>query len=153
MKNVLMIALLILMLGSCKKNTTVTLSTKDTSGIVGNWKWIETNNYYLPPSDSNPLTPKYTGYQEIVSFNADHIYIITKSNTLIDSGTYTHGHNEFVDTLFNQKYIYDSILYYHKGIPIKDKIDFYQIFTDTLYFDVGFRGIIGTVTTKTWKKQ
>ena len=154
MKNVLMIALLILMLGSCKKSTTGTVFPTDTSGIVGNWKWIQTINYYLPYSDSNPLTPKYTGYQKIVSFNADQSFVVTKNNVLIDSGTFKHGHGTYTMTGLPVKvFIYDSILYYHHGIHNKDSVDYYKISTDTLCFSIGLRGALGVGNPETWKKQ
>jgi len=143
-------ALVILTLASCKKSTNNTVSTKDTSGIVGNWKWIETQFDY-GPSDSNPLRPQYAGYQKILSFNSDHNYILTKNNVIIDSGTYTHGHANYVDSFFNERFIYDSILYYHKGIR-SSNIDYYKIYSDTLLFDPGIIHILGGGTVY-WKKQ
>ena len=150
MKSSLIIALVILTLASCKKSSTNTVSTKDTSGIVGNWKWIA-SDFDAAPSDSNPLTPKYAGYQKILSFNTDNSYILTKNNVIIDSGTYTHGHANYVDSFFNERFIYDSILYYHKGVRSRD-IDYYRIYADTLLFDPSMIHILGASTTF-WKKQ
>ena len=157
MKNVLMIALLILMLGSCKKSSTNTVSTKDTSGIVGNWKWIETY-YGMMPSDSNPMTSQNAGYQELFSFNADSSYRLTKNNIIIDSGTYTHGHIEYTINP-NIKLVYDSILYFHKGILIKGGVDYYKIYSDTLSVAPGLiRRLMPSYTAPSggsvyWKKQ
>ena len=146
-----MIALLILMLGSCKKNTTGTLSTKDTSGIVGNWKWIETYSDGAP-SNSNPLTPKYTGYQKLLRFNPDNSFQLTKNNVIIDSGTYIHGHGVYTN-LSNKTFIYDSIIYHHNSILNKDSVDYYIFYNDTLCFNPGLSGKIAGGGSDWWKKQ
>ncbi len=150
MKNILILALVILTIASCKKSTKTTSSPTDTSSIVGNWKWIETQFGY-GPSDSNPLRPQYAGYQKVLSLTTDHSFILKKDNVIIDSGTYTHGHANYVDSFFNERFIYDSILYYHKGIK-SSNIDYYKIYNDTLLFDPGIIHILGAASVF-WKKQ
>ncbi len=154
MKRIIVIVLLILVLASCKKNSTASVIFNDTSGIVGNWKWIQTLNYYLPYCDSNPMTPIYASYQKMVSFNADQSFVVTKNNVLIDSGTFKHGHGTYtMPGLPVKVFIYDSILYYHNGIHNKDSVDYYKISTDTLCFSIGLRGLLGSGNPITWKKS
>ena len=54
--------LLFILSFSCKKDTIIINPVKD---IAGTWEWIYTYFPY-PSSDSNPLTPQYTGIQEII---------------------------------------------------------------------------------------
>ena len=148
MKTNFIILAIVLCLVSCKKNTSD--SNTVNSGIVGNWRWIETVFGYAP-SDSNPLTPKFAGYQESLTFNADHSFRLTKNNVIIDSGTYTYGSGTYSYSS-DVNFMYDSILYYHKGILVKDSIGYYTISSDTLNFNPALVGLLGTGGVL-WKRQ
>ena len=122
----LIISLSIIVLIGCSKST-ITNSAKSP---VGKWNWISTY-YDYPLSDSNPKTPQNTGIRETLIFNADNSYKHLKNNVTIDSGTYSFGHGIYTN-LSNSQFVYDSILYYHKSIPVVGGVDYYEINNDSL---------------------
>ncbi len=107
--------------------------------IVGKWNWI-----YSFVSINNPVpnTPLNTGTNELLVFNPDNTWYKTQNNIKIDSGSYSIGHGSYTPYLGAKTYIYDSITYYQNGTIIKDKLDYFVIFNDTLQFNPGFAGLL-----------
>ena len=120
----------IIAITSCKKNAAITAQSP-----VGNWKWIYTY-YDNQLSDSNPSTPRNTGNEERLTFNADNTFKHLKNNVTIDSGTYSYGHGIYVND-FSRRFEYDSVKYYHNGLPIVGGVDYYMFYTDTIVFNPG----------------
>jgi len=125
-------------LSGCK--TTTEDPTVPQTGIVGKWRWTETW-FMIPISETNPQTPQNTGIKQTLEFRKDSIWLKTKNNVLVDSGTYTLGHGSitFADAF---TYVYDSIAYYKNNINIKN--DYYEIDSNNnLIFSGAFKGCAG----------
>jgi hypothetical protein len=122
---------------SCKKNQEPT--PESTGGLSGKWKWID-SWLDAPLSDSNPRTPKNTGFQEEIEFKNNHTWIKSQNNILTDSGTFSTGHGSYTPYAGAYTYIYDSIVYYHHGLSEKGTQDYYKISNDTLMFCGCFAG-------------
>jgi len=137
---------------SCKKN-----SNNSAKSPIGTWCWIDTY-YVYPLSDSNPKTPANTGNTELLVFNNNNTFKRIMNNVAYDSGTFTYGHGSYID-LFNNKYVYDSILYYHYGSSAYCGRDYYGFQSDTLRIGAGYAGQFGGCYnmpyngTKSWIKQ
>jgi hypothetical protein len=124
----LLYAALLLNIVACHKDPMPTITPKS---IVGKWKWISTWKG-IPPSETNPLTPKNTGIEELLVFNADNTWYKTENLIKVDSGNITTGHRVYINPS-NSRFEYDSICYYRNGNRITIG-DYYEIDHDTLLF-------------------
>ena len=140
MKTILYTILCILLLNiivcsSCRKSN----SSATAASIAGKWKWVDTYFDY-PLSDSNPLTPAYTGIPELLIFNTDATWKKIQNNKTVDSGTYSTGYGSYYDGW--KTYTYDSVKYI-KSIAGAGR-DYYKLTNDTLQFCGVFAGLIGS---------
>jgi len=125
------------LLTSCEKEK----SPSPPEELLGSWKWLFTY-YGFAPGPMNPKTPQNTGSIEEIVFNQDFSWKILINSVSTDSGTFKVGHGSYSPSNVTT-YNYDSIQYFKNGLPIKDKIDFFEVHHDTLAFCSIFRGIYG----------
>jgi hypothetical protein len=132
---ILSIILILAMFIACKKEP-VYNPAKD---ITGRWKWLST---YLvsPDTVGNPLTPKNTGIQEELVFNANYTWSKTQNKIITEYGTYSIGHGSYTPYPGAHVFIYDSIVYYQNGKYKNGCIDYYDIYNDTLQFCGAYAG-------------
>ena len=131
LKNVIAITPFLFFLVCCKKDSV------HAANIVGQWDWAYT---YIEAPLYLTSTPQSSGTHQTYIFNSNHSYTFIENNVVLDSGTYTTGHNSYSNTV--QTYVYDSILYKSTlRLSGGTTLDYYQINKDTLILSLDFRGI------------
>jgi hypothetical protein len=131
MRQILPVLSLLLLCVSCEKENEATAAIKQ---LQGNWVWtIQWSGSF------HTSTPQSTGIHEILSFNSNGSYSISKNGTVVNTGTYKTAAvtNENGDKVARIQYsnarVIDSTTYFiisHNN--------------DSLAFGGGMMGIDGT---------
>ena len=136
-----------LLVVSCQKDE---VEISPPAEMIGKWEWQYTHMGW-EPGPMNPLTPNNTGNTEIIEFGTDFSWKSLINSEPVDSGTFKIGHGTYSPSEYIM-YNFDSIQYYRNGEMVKGKVDYFEIYSDTLISCAGFKGIYGS-SSKTYIKQ